>query len=76
LILAAGLVFCGGFALGAAYFARLLRRREERVAQKINTLHYLRPKLAARGFPWLYLVDHLVEQDQAERPSATARHLQ
>jgi hypothetical protein len=42
LLLVVGLVFCVGFAAGSAFFARVLRARDQRTSRKIKALEYLR----------------------------------
>ncbi len=72
-VLIGGLAFVGGFLVGSAVFAYVLRQREQRVATKIKAIEAVRHYLYRHGIELSTWVASVIDGERQERATRQSR---
>jgi hypothetical protein len=72
-VLVGGLAFAGGFLVGSAVFACILRQRERRVAIKIKAIEAVRQYLYRHGIELSAWVTSVIDSERQEHAARQPR---
>lgn len=73
LVIIYGLLFCIGFAAGAAVFARVLQQREQRLTAKVKAVESARLYLRRHGIELPAWVASVVDRERQEQAAQRQR---